>query len=189
MMATEPSFDPYDDVLEELDATPAASHLRASDRLGASIFVIPDTTTMLHARCPACSGNTYASHGEIHCMMCCRRLHVLHVSDTGRIMELSILHTVPKLSRAGYGERARAARGVARQANGQIGLAARVLSCIPDAESPEYAVVERLARRMAVTREDIRDVLAKLEHKGLVERFSFRGGYRVGWRRTRRTDR
>jgi uncharacterized Zn finger protein (UPF0148 family) len=181
MMAKEPSFNPYEDLLEELDIDAPLRRLHTVKPSASSSFVVPERTTMLHARCPSCNGNTYAEHGEIHCMMCNRHLHVSEVSPQGRVTKLSILQIVPRLSRAGYGERSRSARGIARDEGGQTGMAARVLSRIPDA--PQYAVVEKIARSVSCTREDVREILTKLEKRGLVERFTFAGGYRTGWRR------
>lgn len=148
---------------------------------GRSAFKVPEQVTVLHARCPVCGGNSYAEHGEIRCMLCCRELYIAVITDTGRVLKLTLLHVAPVLSRAGYGERQRAAKAKAREEGGLTGLASRVLRNIP--ESPGYAVVETLSKAVSAHREDVREALDALQDEGLVECFQFKGGYRQGWRR------
>ena len=149
-------------------------------------FEVPQHGVMLHAKCPMpyCNGTSYAEHGSIWCTLCGRELYIAAISDTGRVLKLTMMRMAPVLSRAGYGERQRAAKSRARQEGGLVGLASRVLKAIP--EAPEYTVVERLAQACAAHRADIREALDALQDQGLVESFDFRGGYRTGWRRTRR---
>src|SRR5687768_2828545 len=101
MMVAEPSFDPYEGVLEELDIKAPVAKAEASDSVGSSAFVIPQQVTIIHARCPACRGNAYAEYGEIHCMMCNRHLYVAAVSERGRVIKLALFQVVARLSRAG----------------------------------------------------------------------------------------
>ncbi len=171
--------------LQDWDVPTPIALVQARDLTQKRSFEVPQQAVLLHARCPSCRGNTYAEYGEIRCMLCARELHIAVVSDTGRVLRLASLHVAPILSRAGYGERQRVARTRARD-DGLVGLAARVLRRIP--ESPEYTVVERLAKEVAAHREDVREALDALEGQRLVERFEFRRGYRVGWRRPRRDD-
>jgi len=120
--------------------------------------------------------------GDLKCLWCARELIVARISPEGRVQALDLRH--PRevaLVRINTGQIRRAARTLSKS-EGVTGLQARVLKLVP--RGPDgHAVVEAISRTLSVRRELVRSALDALESDGLVERFVFNKGYRVGYRR------
>jgi len=170
---------------DQPSAPPMPPHIRKEGRLFVGRFLVPEDTFFLSAPCPACGGPAVHDEGDLRCLLCSRELLVAEISPTGRVLALGLAR--PKdavLVRVASGQTRRTARAISRD-DGSTGLAARVLRLVPT-DANTYIVVEALSRALAVRRDLVRHALDGLESQGLVERFTFQGGYRVGWRRVPR---
>jgi hypothetical protein len=167
---------------------PPPAHTRREGRLYIGRFLVPDRPFLLPRPCPACSGPALYDDGDLKCLWCARELIVEEVSPQGRVRALGLRHPATvALVRIAPGQTRRTARALSR-ADGATGLQARVLRLVP--QGPDaYTVVEAISRTLAIRRELVRSALDALESHGLVERFAFNAGYRIGWRRARREAR
>lgn len=158
-------------------------HVRRAGRLYVGPFLVPERQFLLAVLCPACLGATYFDDGDFKCLLCARELLVGSISPDGRVQELELRH--PREStgpiRVASGQTRRTARALSKD-DGATGLQARVLRLVP--YGPDgHTVVEQVSRTLSVRREQVRGALDRLETHGLVERFAFNSGYRIGYRR------
>lgn len=115
-----------------------------------------------------CRGNIYLDLPEhpqhppmLVCMLCGR---------TPRHIRVARPQAVP---RAGYGEAQRNQRAQSRE-QGSTGMAARILSEVP--EAPSYTTAWAIGRPMRISTEEVRIVLSGLVERGLVEQFVYEAG-------------
>jgi hypothetical protein len=150
-------------------------------RLWIGPFLVPDRPFLVHPPCRVCRGAVFYEDGSFRCLHCSREHAVLAIRSDGRILQLGVatqssVRTVRELP-----FRHRNLRAASRRA-GATGFAARVLKLVPSAPAA-HAVVEELATRLGARRDQVRSALDQLAELGLVEPFSYAGGYRQGWRR------
>lgn len=163
------------------------ARLRAG-RLWLDAFLVPDRVFFLaFCPCPSCGGPVYHDTGDFRCLHCAQDLVVAALSRAGKITALRLrAQPSPTLVRVAPGQERTMARQISR-AESANGLQARVLKRVP--YGPDmYAVIETIARSLAVPRADIRVSLVALEQAGLVEHFVHKAGYREGWRRLPRVE-
>lgn len=159
------------------------AHVRREGRLYVGRFLVPDRPFLLPAPCPACDGPAFHDDGDLKCLLCGRELTVIALSSRGRVQALGLRRpSDAPLMRVAPGATRRNARVLSRSEGG-TGLQARVLKLVPHGPT-QYTVVEAVTRALSVRRELVRAALDGLESAGLVERFDFNQGYRIGYRRT-----
>lgn len=162
-------------------------HVRREGRLWIGRFLVPEQPFLLPVPCPVCSGPTFHDDGDLKCLWCARELLVAALSPSGRIKAVVLrCPAEAALVRIAPGQTRRNARAVSK-AEGATGLQARVLRLVP--YGPDgHTVVEQISRTLSIRREQVRGALDRLETQGLVERFTFNAGYRVGYRRVPRAQ-
>lgn len=152
-----------------------------AQRLWIGPFLVPEHPFLVHPPCLVCSGAVFYDEGMFRCLHCSREHLVAAISQDGRILELALQGpnarpTVRQLPLAYRDARARSKR------EGVTGFQARVLKLVPRTPGG-YAAVETLVARLGSSRTQVRQALDELTRLGLLEQFSFAGGYRAGWRR------
>lgn len=169
-------------------ATPAPApprYRRVNGRLWIGPYLVPDHPFVVGEPCPICGGAALHDEGEIRCLMCARELVVESLGPGGRVTGLALRHPgQAELVRVNRGQSRRTARALSK-AEGLTGLQARILRQLPAGDT-EHAVVETIATAVSMPRTVVRGALEAMAVTGLVERFEFAGGYRVGWRRAPR---
>jgi hypothetical protein len=159
----------------------ALSVRREGGRVWLGSFLIPEVSFVIKAPCPVCDGPVLCDQGDLQCMHCAREMVASEVTYNGRITAVLLgRNQPPTLVRVAPGQSRWIHRRLSK-GESQNGLCARVLKLTPP--GPEYTVVESLATTLAVSRDEIRQALARLVEQKLVERFTFASGYRTGFRR------
>lgn len=152
-----------------------------AQRLWIGPFLVPDRPFLVHPPCRACGGAVFYDEGQFRCLHCSRDHAVAAISATGRVLELALQGAAPRPAVRQLPLAYRAARARSRQ-EGVTGFQARVLRLVPRDPSA-HVVVETLVGHLAVSRGQVRAALDELTRLGLLEQFTFAGGYRCGWRR------
>jgi hypothetical protein len=160
---------------------------RHNGRVWLGGFLVPEVSFVIAAPCPACGGPILCDDGDLQCMHCAREMVAAELTYDGRIVAVALGRgQPPALVRVAPGQHRWTHRRLSK-IDGQNGLCARVLKLVPK-DPEEHVVVETLATALAVSRDEVRQALARLVEQKLVERFTFASGYRTGFRRRRHAD-
>jgi hypothetical protein len=134
-------------------------------------FVVPETFTMLHGRCPRCRGNVKAEDGEISCLWCGQFLEVATVDHRGRAWEFCFPgYRAPQIKKVGGIVKLRAQRDRTYD-EGITGRAARVLDQIP--LFPACIGISAIGRALSLSNADVREAIASLLSVGLIEKNAY----------------